>query len=105
MRLSGRVVRSGLCGGLFALAVAGTSAGAAEYSLTTVADNLDSPWSVVQLPDTGFLVTQRGGQLLRLAPDGIYLNGIRLDMEAGKTELRTAAFDIIGPEPGSTGLP
>ena len=46
-----------------------------------------------------------GPNKLRLAPDGIYLNGIRLDMEAGKTELRTAAFDIIGPEPGSTGLP
>ncbi|MCB1729467.1 MAG: PQQ-dependent sugar dehydrogenase [Halieaceae bacterium] len=93
MRLSGRVVRSGLCGGLFALAVAGTSAGAAEYTLTTVADNLDSPWSVVQLPDTGFLVTQRGGQLLRLAPDGAVtrLGGVPETYVAGQGGF----FDIV----------
>jgi glucose/arabinose dehydrogenase len=42
----------------------------AAYTLTTIADTLDTPWSLVQLPDTSFLVTLRGGELLRVSPDG-----------------------------------
>ncbi len=43
---------------------------AADYTLTTVADDLDHPWSVAQLPDRSFLVTQRTGELLHLTADG-----------------------------------
>ena len=55
--------------------VAGTGAvpaqtAVADYTLTTVADKLDNPWSVAQLPDRSFLITERTGQLLRVAPDG-----------------------------------
>jgi uncharacterized protein involved in type VI secretion and phage assembly len=39
-----------------------------------------------------------GANTLRLAPDGFYLNGARLLIETPQTELRTAAFDIVGPE-------
>ena len=42
----------------------------ANYTLVPVADNLDHPWSLVQLPDGSFLVTERSGQLLRVLPDG-----------------------------------
>lgn len=57
--------------GLLLLALASVaSAQPATYTLTTVADSLDTPWSLVQLPDASFLVTLRGGELLRVAPDG-----------------------------------
>lgn len=46
------------------------SAQPVPYQLTTVADSLDMPWSLVQLPDASFLVTLRGGELLRVLPDG-----------------------------------
>jgi glucose/arabinose dehydrogenase len=41
-----------------------------DYVLNTLAKDLDRPWSLVQLPDNSFLVTQRGGELLRVAQDG-----------------------------------
>lgn len=93
MRFSGRVLKGGLFGGLLLLAVAGTSARAVDYSLTTVAENLDNPWSVVQLPDTGFLVTQRGGRLLRVAPGGAVtqLSGVPQTYVAGQGGF----FDIV----------
>ena len=43
---------------------------AADYTLTTVAEKLNKPWSLAQLPDDSFLVTLHGGELLRVAADG-----------------------------------
>lgn len=43
---------------------------AADYKLETVAQGMDEPWSVVQLPDGSFLVTLRGGKLLRVGASG-----------------------------------
>ncbi|PLW67112.1 PQQ-dependent sugar dehydrogenase [Pseudohalioglobus lutimaris] len=43
---------------------------AADYELTTVARDMDEPWSVAQLPDGEFLVTLRGGKLLRISEGG-----------------------------------
>ncbi len=37
------------------------------YKLEDVATGLEHPWSVALLPDGGFLVTERGGRLLRIA--------------------------------------
>lgn len=58
--------------GLFALvtmlllAVANPSQ-AVEYSITTLAENLDYPWCVTDLPSGDLLITERGGQLKRLS--------------------------------------
>jgi len=41
-----------------------------EFSLTTLAKGLDSPWSVAELPDGGFLITEKTGQLMRLSTSG-----------------------------------
>ncbi|EGG28588.1 PQQ-dependent oxidoreductase, gdhB family [Aequoribacter fuscus] len=42
----------------------------ADYQLTEVASGLDHPWSVAFLPNGDHLVTERPGQLLRVAKDG-----------------------------------
>ncbi len=45
-----------------------TSSG--PVAITKVAGDLDEPWSLAFLPDGGFLVTLRDGELRRYAPDG-----------------------------------
>ena len=45
-----------------------TSAG--EMRIETVASGLAHPWSVALLPEGGFLVTERSGQLRRISADG-----------------------------------
>ncbi|MGP1351781.1 MAG: PQQ-dependent sugar dehydrogenase [Parasphingopyxis sp.] len=45
-------------------------AGPVNYSLETVADGLDHPWSIAFLPDGDMLVTQRTGALLLIGRDG-----------------------------------
>ena len=75
------------------LLAAAASARSVDYTLTTVADNLDKPWSVVQLPDESFLVTQRGGELLRVAQDGsiVPVDGVPPTYFAGQGGF----FDIV----------
>lgn len=45
-------------------------AGVVNYSLETVADGLDHPWSLAFLPEGGMLVSQRTGELLLIGRDG-----------------------------------
>ena len=42
----------------------------AEMRIDTIADGLDHPWAVALLPEGGFLVTERPGQLRRISADG-----------------------------------
>lgn len=41
-----------------------------------------------------------GPNTLELTPDGLRINGMRVVLEAPQVEVRTAAFDIVGPEDG-----
>lgn len=52
---------------LLALVLTARPASGQHYELVTLADGLQHPWSVVQLPDGDFLVSERPGRLLRIA--------------------------------------
>ena len=51
-------------------AVGRVDAGPVNYTIETVADGLDHPWSLAFLPDGAMLVTERTGKLKQIAPDG-----------------------------------
>ncbi|MFT4677474.1 MAG: glucose/arabinose dehydrogenase [Candidatus Azotimanducaceae bacterium] len=42
----------------------------ADYSIETVAEGFDHPWSISFLPDGGYLVTTRPGEVYRVTSDG-----------------------------------
>lgn len=56
---------------LLVLLAFGAPATAADgYRLVTLSDELRWPWSVVKLPEDGFLITEREGRLVHLDEDG-----------------------------------
>ena len=60
-------MKAALVGVLLTLSAAAT---ASPYKLVTVAEGLDFPWSVAFLPDGAMLVTELGGTLRRISPNG-----------------------------------
>ena len=42
----------------------------AALQMETIAEGLDTPWSLAELPDGGFLVTERPGSIKHVAPSG-----------------------------------
>jgi aldose sugar dehydrogenase len=64
------IVRQVIC--TAALLLSAKLAGAAEpVRVEVLTRDLDSPWGLAQLPDGGWLITERGGALLRLEARGI----------------------------------
>ena len=56
---------------LLAVALCGANSLAlAALQLETIAEGLDTPWSLAELPDGGFLVTERPGSIKHVAPSG-----------------------------------
>ena len=47
-----------------------TSLSQAALQMETIAEGLDTPWSVAELPDGGFLVTERPGSIKHVTPSG-----------------------------------
>jgi len=81
---------------LAALTLIASAAGRADYSLVTVADGLDNPWSLAFLPDGGYLVTERTGTLRRISVDGTVsapLPGVPESYFAGQGGLLEVALD------------
>jgi len=44
---------------------------AENYTLETIAEGLDTPWSIAELPNGGFLITERTGGLKHVDADGV----------------------------------
>ncbi|MBE0484611.1 PQQ-dependent sugar dehydrogenase [Marinobacter sp.] len=74
--------------------------GALDYHIEEVAQGLDYPWSVAFLPEGSALVTERGGVLKRLSPDGeqTVISGVPEVYASGQAGL----FDVL-IEPGMDG--
>lgn len=70
----------------------------ASYAVQTVATGLNRPWSAAFLPDGRVLLTEMGGRLLAIGPDGasseISLDGLRpIFQRGGTTGLMDIALD------------
>ncbi len=50
--------------------VSGLSAAESVVKITPMADKLHRPWTMVEMPDGGWVVTLRGGQLVKVGADG-----------------------------------
>ncbi|MFT5711499.1 MAG: glucose/arabinose dehydrogenase [Halioglobus sp.] len=74
--------------------ITAASTWSADYKLETLATNLQYPWSVAFLPDGEFLITQRGGQLLKLSADGSERQNIAGVPET-YAESQGGFFDIV----------
>ena len=65
--------------------------------LSTLRSDLQSPWGMVQLPDGQWLVTQKGGSLLRLPAGGrgpsVTISGVPAVTSAGQGGLLDVAID------------
>ncbi|MDX1267729.1 MAG: PQQ-dependent sugar dehydrogenase, partial [Oceanisphaera sp.] len=55
---------------LLLLSLLATPLTATEYRIETLADGLQHPWGLVELPNGELLVGERQGRLLRLNADG-----------------------------------
>ncbi len=66
------------------------------FAITVIADGLSSPWSITPLPGTGqsYLVTERGGKLLRVGPNGkkAEVSGLPSPIYA---EQQAGLFDVV----------
>ncbi|XOV81486.1 MAG: PQQ-dependent sugar dehydrogenase [bacterium] len=73
---------------------AGAQTNSSQYELTTVADNLNHPWSIAFLPGGDHLVTELGGQLLRVPAgggSGVAVTDVPAVYRAGQGGL----FDVV----------
>jgi glucose/arabinose dehydrogenase len=67
---------------------------AADYTLETIAEGFDYPWSIAFLPGGDYLVSERSGQLLRVSADGaerVALAGVPDTYVAGQGGF----FDVV----------
>ncbi len=56
-----------------------------EFTLIEIASGLDKPWSVAEMPDRGYLITEIGGRLLRVSDmsNRIEVSGLPTDIIVG----------------------
>lgn len=118
-RLAATIVSTTLAAALSL--VAATPTWASEYKLDTVAEGLNTPWSLAFLPNGEFLVTERGGRLLRVSADGSQKTNISgvpntyvaqqggffdivLDPEFERNKMVYLSYAHGGPKANGTGI-
>ena len=67
-----------------------------KYQLNTVAAGLELPWCIAFLPNGDALVTELGGQLKRLSPDGT-LSAPIANVPAVYRAGQGGLFDVLPP--------
>ena len=66
----------------------------AAVNVEVLTQDLDSPWGLAQLPDGGWLVTERSGHLLRLDPHGTRVTTIA-DTPKAFVEAQGGLLDVV----------
>ena len=69
-------------------------ASAQTIHVEVLTDKLDSPWGLAQLPDGGFLVTERSGALWRLDERGARISKIQ-NVPPAFVRLQGGLFDVV----------
>jgi glucose/arabinose dehydrogenase len=87
------------CTALFALAAAAPALAQPVLKTTTLIGTLSSPWGMAFLPDGRILVTQRGGSMVILAPDGRSVQGTVSGLPAVSSAGQGGLLDVaIDPD-------
>ena len=102
-RLSRTLKRTGTLLTALLMALSAASANALEYQLETVAEGLDHPWGLAELPDGDLLITERPGNLKRVTTGGSVssIDNVPAVFFAGQGGL----FDVLpAPDFAATGI-
>jgi glucose/arabinose dehydrogenase len=88
--------------GLFAAALLiASAANALDYRLDTVAEGLNYPWGLTELPDGTLLITERPGNLKHIAADGKVTQISNVPAVFFAENGQSGLFDVL-PDPGFT---
>ncbi len=56
-----------------------------RFKITEITDQLDSPWSLAELPDGQLLITERRGRLIRINADQVHrITGVPDVLDVGQ---------------------
>ena len=77
-------------------------ASALEYQLTTIAEGLNYPWGLAELPDGSLLVTERSGGLKHISNEGAITEIGNVPAVFFAQSGQSGLFDVL-PDPGFAG--
>lgn len=76
------------------LFLAATASAQEELRLSVVAEDLEYPWSLAQLPDSSWLVTERGGRLVHIAAGTNATQSVELELSDLYAEAQAGLFEV-----------
>lgn len=66
-----------------------------EITLSVIADDLNQPWGLAQLPDQSWLVTERGGRLIHIDASSNATQTVALDLPDLFAEAQAGLFEVL----------